>query len=103
MRQIAPALVRKFFVTIGAVLPVVDEVEIMAEIDKFDSQACPCEVYTRPLRALLSIVFAYALYTTDNKFAESYYYQALALLNSTRFSISSIESGMAALYHHGKM
>lgn len=87
--------IKKFFDTVGQVLPYVNESALLRESDVVSS---PRETNRRPSRsieALLCIVFAHSLATTDPDAAEPFYHRALGLVlaGEQTVCISNLETG----------
>lgn len=87
--------IKTFFDTVGHVLPYVNETALLRESDVVSS---PRETIRRPSRsieALLCIVFAHSLATTNADAAEPFYHRALGLVlaGEQTVCISNLETG----------
>ncbi|CAM1504980.1 Fc.00g106170.m01.CDS01 [Cosmosporella sp. VM-42] len=71
-----------FFDTVGAVMPYISETELLKEADTFNAQPRLYHaIMRRDMKALGSIVIAYALATLDGSSPSPFYVQALELLD----------------------
>lgn len=88
-------LISRFFDTVGAVLPYVNQ---PALLDSFDKIAGPSESHpkssNRAVKALRSIIFAHALSTRDAAAAEPFYRRTLSLLDPKTLYAPSLELRM---------
>ncbi|UPK95844.1 hypothetical protein LCI18_006779 [Fusarium solani-melongenae] len=97
-RDEAMNLISRFFDTVGAVLPYVNQ---PALLDSFDKIAGPSESHpkssNRAVKALRSIIFAHALSTRDAAAAEPFYRRTLSLLDPKTLYAPSLELLQALL------
>ncbi|KAI1027023.1 hypothetical protein LB504_008086 [Fusarium proliferatum] len=97
-RDEAMNLISRFFDTVGAVLPYVNQ---PALLESFDKIVGPSESRQRPpsrvAKALRSIVFAHALSTQDVGAAEPFYRRTLSLLDPKTLYAPSLELLQALL------
>ena len=88
-------LISRFFDTVGAVLPYINQ---PALLDSFDKIAGPSESHpkssNRAVKALRSIIFAHALSTRDAAAAEPFYRRTLSLLDPKTLYAPSLELRM---------
>lgn len=95
-RDEAINLISRFFDTVGAVLPYVNQ---PALLESFDKIVGPSESRQRPpsrvAKALRSIVFAHALSTQDVGAAEPFYRRTLSLLDPKTLYAPSLELRMS--------
>lgn len=89
-RGTAVRWISRFFDTVGATLPYMTEPGLLAGLDKVLRNSRD-EPSTRPLRPLLSIVFAHALSTLDEGSPEPFYRRTLRLLDPKTLYVSSLE------------
>ncbi|KAK1765888.1 C6 transcription factor [Phialemonium atrogriseum] len=93
--------ITRFSDTVGAVLPYVNESALLREVDTTGARARPDNgrLRSRSVQALLNIVFAHALSTTDAGPAEPFYHRALALLLADEQTVcnSNLETVQALL------
>lgn len=90
--RLAVAWTTRFFDTVGAVLPYIGEPEVFREIDRIDSQEA-WQSASRATQALLSIIFAQALYSLGGGGSpEPYYRRALSLLDEKTVYVPTIEA-----------
>ena len=87
--------IKNFFDTIGHILPYVNESALLRETDAIGSRQDAHRRPSRSMEALLSIVFAHSLSTTDADAAEPFYHHALGLLlaGEQTVCISNLETG----------
>ena len=91
-RKVAVEWTARFFDTVGAVLPYISEPHVLREIDYIDAQGQDWQAARRSSQALLSIIFAQALYTMDDRSPEPFYQRALGLLNEQTLYLPTVES-----------
>ncbi|KAH8898859.1 hypothetical protein GQ53DRAFT_836866 [Thozetella sp. PMI_491] len=96
-RRVALELITRFFDTVGAVLPYVNEAALLKEIERAEVHAESQDASSQSLQALLSIVFAYALYTMHGASPEPFYRRALRLLHGEALHVSNLETLQALL------
>ncbi|RCI16291.1 hypothetical protein L249_1854 [Ophiocordyceps polyrhachis-furcata BCC 54312] len=77
--KVAVAWVMRFFHTVGAVVIYLDESDILAEIDAIGPRGWQSR--SPSSQALLSIIFAHALNTLEERSPEPFYRRALSLLD----------------------
>ena len=81
--------VNQFFSTVGMVLPYFNMSAILLECNRAREEKNKC--ISRPMRALLNMICAYASTTWPGRNPEVYYRQALALLDEQTLRGSSLE------------
>lgn len=91
-RALAVEWTTRFFDTVGAVLPYVSESQVLREIDVIDARDQGWQMSQRSAQALLSIIFAQALQTLDDRSPEPYYRRALGLLDEKTLYIPTVDS-----------
>lgn len=91
-RKVAVEWTARFFDTVGAVLPYISEPHVLREIDYLDAQGQDWQAERRSSQALLSIIFAQALWTMDDRSPEPFYRRALGLLNEQTLHLPTVES-----------
>lgn len=85
----------RFFDTVGAVLPYVGESDVLREVDEIDARGQGWLSAARSTQALLSIVFAQALYTMGGERSpEPFYRRALSLLDDKTVYIPTVDARM---------
>ncbi|EQL00796.1 Transcription factor, fungi [Ophiocordyceps sinensis CO18] len=88
----------RFFDTVGAVLPYVGESDVLREVDEIDARGQGWLSAARSTQALLSIVFAQALYTMGGERSpEPFYRRALSLLDDKTVYIPTVDALQALL------
>ncbi|KND92065.1 Oleate activated transcription factor 3 [Tolypocladium ophioglossoides CBS 100239] len=87
----------RFFDTVGAVLPYISKPHVLREIDYIGEQGQDWQAARRSLQALLSIIFAQALHTMEDRSPEPFYRRALGLLNEQTLYLPTVESLQALL------
>ena len=90
-------LVARFFDTVGEVLPYLDERTVLSRLDEVDFDAINPDPPTQSWQALLNIVFAYALYTTDGPSPEPHYRRVIDLVYGTAIHLSTIQTSKSCL------
>ncbi|KAM5380818.1 hypothetical protein ACJZ2D_003342 [Fusarium nematophilum] len=81
-REDAVKWISRFFDTVGAVLPYVNEPALLEGFDKIERDSAVAEQSShRAMQALLTVVFAHALSTQDAAAAEPFYRRTLGLLD----------------------
>ena len=91
-RDFAMGWTARFFDTVGVVLPYISEPHVLREIDCIDSQGQGWQAARRSSQALLSIIFAQALHTLNDRSPEPFYRRALGLLNEQTLYLPTVES-----------
>lgn len=95
-RQLATSWIKHFFDNVGAVLPFVNEATVLQEVRRLNDGPDSVQFMSPSWRALLSIIFAYALFTLGSESPERFYSHCLQLLDEKTLSSPSIESGKFA-------
>ncbi|KJZ71307.1 hypothetical protein HIM_09317 [Hirsutella minnesotensis 3608] len=88
---------RRFFATVGAVFPYVDESLVLHDVECIQAQRKGWLPVKPSTQALLSIIFAYALHTMQDGSPEPYYRQTLRLLDDKAISLPTTETLQALL------
>ena len=91
-RAIALKWVDIFLSTVAAATPYVTKAPLARAIDMIDSQTGTWQSTSAPTQALLNIVFAHALSTSEDGAAEPYYRRALSSLDEKLLYLPSVES-----------
>lgn len=92
-RQVATSWIKHFFDNVGAVLPFVNEATVLQEARRVNDGPDSVHLMSPSWRALLSIIFACALFTLGSESPERFYSHCLQLLDEKTLSSPSIESG----------
>ncbi|KAF4589138.1 C6 transcription factor [Ophiocordyceps camponoti-floridani] len=95
--KVAVAWSMRFFHTVGAVLPYVDESDVLAHLDAIDGSGRGWQAVDQSTQSLLSIIFAHALNTLDERSPEPFYRRALALMDNKAAHVPTISSLQALL------
>ncbi|PFH55350.1 hypothetical protein XA68_18531 [Ophiocordyceps unilateralis] len=95
--KVAVAWVMRFFYTVGAVLLYVDESDVLAELDAIDARGRGWQSSSPSTQALLSIIFAHALNTLEERSPEPFYRRALGLLDNKTAHVPTISALQALL------
>ncbi|KAF4965958.1 hypothetical protein FSARC_6297 [Fusarium sarcochroum] len=88
-RQTAVRWIIQFSDTVGSLLPYISEASLISGLDEVLSRTDNTQRSTRPMLALLSIVFAFALSVTQERSPEPFYRQTLGLLDPEVLYVSS--------------
>ncbi|RDA90775.1 hypothetical protein CP533_3607 [Ophiocordyceps camponoti-saundersi (nom. inval.)] len=93
--KLAVAWVMRFFHTVGAVLLYLDESDVLAEVDAIGPHGWQSR--SPSTQALLSIIFAHALNTLEERSPEPFYRRALSLLDDKTVHNPTISALQALL------
>ncbi|GAB0135197.1 hypothetical protein EsDP_00003543 [Epichloe bromicola] len=96
-RSVAITWINRFFDTVAAVLPYVSRSVLLREIDMIDLRTGTWQSCPSGTQALLNVVFAQALATSEDGAAEPFYRRALSLLDERGVYQPSIETLQALL------
>ncbi|KAM5354985.1 hypothetical protein ACJ41O_001631 [Fusarium nematophilum] len=90
-REDAVKWISRFFDTVGAVLPYVNEPALLEGFDKIERDSAVAEQSShRAMQALLTVVFAHALSTQDAAAAEPFYRRTLGLLDPRTLTLHEV-------------